>query len=113
MDRSRHLSPQRPTLPIEVQVERTHTVVRVVGDLDAASSPVLRDCLTGLLDDGADGLLVELDSVPFIDSSGLGVLVGAHRRLAHDGGHLAVRHARPPVRHLLAISGLDRVFDVR
>lgn len=96
-----------------MEVDRTRTLVRVHGDLDAATSPTLHHRLAELLDDGADDLVIELDSVPFCDSSGLGVLVGAHRRLAHDGGHLSVSHPRPPVRHLLEISGLDRVFDVR
>ncbi len=100
-------------LPIEIDQEQSHTIVRVVGPLDASTSPTLRDCLAGLLDGGTEDLVVALDSVPFCDSSGLGVLVGAHRRLAHDGGHLAVSRPRPPVRHLLEISGLDRVFDVR
>lgn len=108
-----HPFDRRGDLPIEIERHDPQTVVRVVGDLDASTSPTLRDCLAGLLDQGTDDLVVALDSVPFCDSSGLGVLVGAHRRLAHDGGHLEVRHPRPPVRHLLEVSGLDRVFDVR
>lgn len=113
MDLARPSSNRRGDLPIEIEQEHSHAIVRVVGDLDASTSPTLQECLAGLLDGGTDDLVVELDSVPFCDSSGLGVLVGAHRRLAHDGGHLAVRRPRPPVRHLLEISGLDRVFDVR
>lgn len=114
MDTSRPHPLARPgTLPIEIEQDDLHAVVRVVGDLDASTSPQLHDCLIDLLDQGTDDLVVELDSVPFCDSSGLGVLVGAHRRLAHDGGHLAILHPRPPVRHLLEVSGLDRVFDVR
>ncbi|QXC61655.1 STAS domain-containing protein [Aquihabitans sp. G128] len=113
MNPSRHPFDHRGPLPLEVERERSHVVVRPVGDLDAASSPALRSCLAGLLDSGADDLVVELGAVPFCDSTGLGVLVGAHRRLAVSGGHLAVGHPLPPVRHLLEISGLDRVFDVR
>ena len=84
-----------------------------MGDLDVTTSPALRACLTGLLDGGTDDLVVELHSVPFCDSTGLGVLVGAHRRLAADGRHLAVVKPSSPVRRILALSGLDRVFDVR
>ncbi|CAN5634161.1 STAS domain-containing protein [soil metagenome] len=113
MNRSRHPFERRGLLPLEIDREQTHATVRVLGDLDAASSPALHSCLVGLLDSGTDELIIDLDAVPFCDSTGLGVLVGAHRRLAVGGGHLEVSGPRPPVRHLLEISGLDRVFDVR
>ncbi len=100
-------------MPIEIEQVGGHAVVRMVGDLDAVSAPGLRSCLAGLLDGGASDLEVELASVPFCDSTGLGVLVGVHRRLLELGGHLAVLHPRPAVRHLLEISGLDRILDVR
>jgi len=109
----RHPFERRGVLPLEIERDDAHTVVHVLGDLDAATSPTLHTCLSGLLDSGTDDLVIDLLAVPFCDSSGLGVLVGAHRRLAVDGGHLAVSDPRPPVRHLLEISGLDRVFDVR
>ena len=70
------------------------------------------EAMAEVVGDGALDLAVELDDVPFCDSTGLGVLVGAHRSLAAHGGHLTVVHPRPTVRHLLVRSGLDRVFDV-
>jgi anti-sigma B factor antagonist len=102
----------RHRTPVEVERVAGGTVVRVHGDLDVELSSQLRDCIAGLVDDGARELVVELGEVPFCDSSGLGVLVGAHRRMTAVGGHVAVAHPSPAVRHLLELSGLDRIFDV-
>lgn len=98
---------------IVIEQRAARAVVHVTGELDVVTSQDLRRCLADLLDEGAADLEVELGEVPFCDSSGLGALVGAHRRLRDRGGQLEVSHPGPQVRKLLATSGLDQVFEVR
>ena len=83
-----------------------HTVVGVTGELDVATSPMLRDSLLALVNRGADSLVVDLRGVTFIDSTGVGSLLRIHHRqgllelrasgvtYVHD--HLSCHRAGPP-----------------
>ncbi len=96
-----------PNLHIAVAPEAgraTRLVVR--GELDAASAPRLRTHIRSALAAGITRVVVDLAAVSFIDAAGLGVLVGARRRLADAGGELEVVHASRPVRRVLEITGL-------
>ncbi len=84
-------------------------VATVEGDVDLASAPALKSALTELAEGEARRLVVDLSQVSYLDSTGLGVLVGVKRRLA-DGGVIVVAGAPPAVRALFELTGLDRVF---
>jgi anti-anti-sigma factor len=101
------------TIAIEGAVSVGRAAVALRGELDIRSAPDLRAWLAKALDDGAVQLVIDLDAVAFMDSSGLGVLVGAHKRLVRIGGRLHVVGVSPAVARLLSITGLARVFDVR
>lgn len=83
-------------------------VVVVQGEIDVATSPQLRGVLGQLITNGASDITLEFADVSFVDSSGLGVLVGAYRRL-HDGRNGAIRivDAQPSVRKVFEITGLQ------
>jgi anti-sigma B factor antagonist len=89
-----------------------HTrVVRCAGEIDMATAPGLRTRLSGLQIDGPPRLLIDLTEVTFIDSLGLGALIGAHKRArVLQGSFLVV--PGPAARRLLTATALDRVFDV-
>lgn len=85
-------------------------VVELSGDVDLESSPTVRTVLLTALRHSAGPLFVDLTNVSFLDSSGLSALVAAYRRAnAFDRDVLLVAPS-PPVRRLLTISGLDRLF---
>ena len=88
-------------------------LVRPTGDLDAYTAPELRQTLHEAAESGARLLVVDLSRVTFIDSAGLGTLVGAHRRMLEAGG--ALRIVQPPalVGRAFALTGLDEVLDLR
>lgn len=86
--------------------------VAVSGELDLVTLPALRERLLGLIADGWRSIVVDLADVCFCDSSGLGVFVGAHRRLCAVDGDLELIHTRPSIRHLFEVSGLDQVLHV-
>jgi anti-sigma B factor antagonist len=87
-------------------------VVTVTGEIDLYTAPTLRDALGSAVDGGADRVAVDLRPVGFMDSMGLGVLIGSRRRLTERGGAFALICEEGPVRRVLDVSGLTKVFDV-
>lgn len=95
----------------EVHREDDGIVVVASGEIDLASSPELRSLLHDLLDDDAEVLVLDLQGVSFIDSSGLGVLVGVLQRAQEQPGRrFELRGVQGPVRRVFDITGLDEVF---
>jgi anti-sigma B factor antagonist len=87
-------------------------VVTIAGEVDIYTSPALKTALAAATTDGCGMIIVDLDRVGFIDSSGLGVLVGALRRAREAGGDLRVVSGNDTVARILRITGLDRVFSL-
>src|SRR5262245_38494770 len=87
-------------------------VVTASGELDVATAPELRSYLHRLVDAGMTTVVVDLTDVGFLDSTTLGVLISAHKRLVETGGsvELVVPHAR--LLRIFQITGLDRVFTI-
>ena len=94
-------------LTIGVRRERDYAIVTAAGEIDIATGAGLRERLSELAASGRP-LVVELDQVSFIDSAGLGALAGAAKRAAAHGASLHVACARPQVRQLFRLTGLDR-----
>ncbi len=88
------------------------TVVHVRGELDAYTAARLRDSLDGLISAGARQIVVDLADVSFMGASGLGVLVGAGKRLRRDDGKLLLRSAPPSVQKMIEITGLDATLPL-
>jgi anti-sigma B factor antagonist len=103
--------------PLDLQVTTTAgpTMVEVGGEVDLNSASALRECLNQTIDAGSRRLVVDLRQASFIDSVGLGVLVGARRRLlvhAGDDGFLQLVCADGLVLRVLRLTGLDGMFAV-
>jgi anti-sigma B factor antagonist len=86
------------------------TVCRPVGELDAFTVGGFRDHLAELGSEA--GLVIDLSDVPFMDSAGLGALIGGIRRIRDGGGSVAVVCSRPAVLRLLHTTGFDRIVGV-
>jgi anti-sigma B factor antagonist len=82
------------------------------GDVDLYTAPELRAELNRLIDLGARRIVVDLTTATFIDSTTLGVLLGALKRLRPTGGELSVVCADPNIRRIFQITLLDRVFSI-
>ncbi len=96
--------------PLELTVSGppTHPVLVARGEIDVATSPQLRTQLTNLIARGARDITVRFEGVSFVDSSGLGVLVGAYKRLREgDEGTIRIVGAQPSVRKVFEITGLE------
>jgi anti-sigma B factor antagonist len=82
------------------------------GEIDFATLDTLTAELDKASREDIDDVIVDLSKVTYIDSSGLGVLVGAHRRLKSEGRSLVLRVADAEMIKLLSITGLDQLFAI-
>jgi len=89
----------------------TH-VVAVTGEIDLFTAPEFKQRMSELIDAGRSRLVVDLSETTFIDSSSLGVLIGAHRRLKLRGGALLVVCENEAIAKTFKITGLDGVFTI-
>ena len=96
-------------LGLDVQERDGFAVLAVSGEVDVATVPRLREQLHGLVAQGSNKIIVNLDAVDFLDSTGLGVLVETRTRLANRRAFLLVAPG-VETRRALEISGLDRHF---
>jgi anti-sigma B factor antagonist len=94
-------------LDIAVRRERGFVVVKATGVIDISTVSRLRERLFEQADAGSP-LIVDLEQITFIDSAGLGALIGASRRAEEHGGTLHAVCARPHTRKLLWLTGVDR-----
>jgi len=97
-------------LDIQVDLDRGCTICRPVGELDAFTVSQFRQTLAELA--SSPQLLIDLSGVPFVDSAGLGALIGGIRRVRELGGEVAVACPRPTLTRLLRTTGFDRIVTV-
>lgn len=98
---------------LTVREDCGHTVIEAIGEIDAYSAPALTATIRREILDGHHRLVVDLSGVPFMDSSGLGALVGGYKRTkAHADGQFAVIGACKRFLEILRITGLVRVLPV-
>jgi anti-sigma B factor antagonist len=87
-------------------------VLEVAGEIDVYTAPQLRQRLISLVEAGDRRVVVDLGRVDFLDSTGLGVLVGALKRLRGVNGELNLVCAQERLLKIFRITGLDRVFTL-
>src|ERR687892_488978 len=96
-------------LGLEVRKVDSYSVVDVEGEIDVYTAPKLREKLIELVSEGSYDVVVNLEAVDFLDSTGLGVLVGALKRVkAHDGS-LSLVCTQDKI---FKITGLTKVFPI-
>lgn len=88
------------------------TVVEVGGEIDVYTAPLLRENLADLIAADHTDLMVDLRAVRFMDSTGLGVLVGALKKVRSLGGNLELVIDRENVLKVFRITGLTQVFTI-
>jgi anti-sigma B factor antagonist len=99
-------------LGIDVSKVDSHAVVSVSGEIDVYTAPKLREKLIELVSEGTYDVVVDLEKVDFLDSTGLGVLVGALKRVkAHDGS-LSLVCTQDKILKIFKITGLTKVFPI-
>ena len=95
---------------MEITVVRPGAQVRLAGRLDVTSVADVRLALHSALECGDGDLVVDLAGVELVDATGLGVLVGVHRRAQRAGRVVVLRDPADRIRRVLFVTRLDRVL---
>jgi anti-sigma B factor antagonist len=88
------------------------TVIEVGGEIDVYTAPKLKERLVSLADSGSYQLIVDMESVEFLDSTGLGVLVGGLKRVRNHEGWIDLVCTQSRILRIFRITGLNRVFSI-
>lgn len=101
---------------MQIQAERIGDILlaRVEGELDLSTAAAFRETIDRHLNigNGIKHLILNLSRLTFVDSSGLGAILGRYRRLSERGGKLAAADVPDNINRLLSLSGLQRIIAV-
>ena len=99
-------------LGLDVEDRNGFTVLSVRGEVDVYTAPRLREKLVELVSEGKYRIVVDLEGVDFLDSTGLGVLVGGLKRLRSHDGDLTLVCTQHRILKVFEITGLTKVFVI-
>ncbi|SFF94264.1 anti-anti-sigma regulatory factor, SpoIIAA [Desulfotomaculum arcticum] len=95
-----------------IKKEKNCLLVAVFGEIDISITDSLREDVDRALDNyGSGQLVIDLSGVDFIDSSGLGVILGRYKKVAGKGGKVFLAGAKPQVKKVLELSGLLNLME--
>jgi anti-sigma B factor antagonist len=99
-------------LSLSTRTEGGRTIVEVGGEIDVYTAPKLREQLVELVNEGQFHLIVDMEAVDFLDSTGLGVLVGGLKRVRAHEGSLQLVCTQERILKIFRITGLTKVFPI-
>ena len=99
-------------LSLETRQDNGRTIIEVGGEIDVYTAPKLREQLIELVSDGCYHIVVDLEKVDFLDSTGLGVLVGGLKRVRNHDGSLQLVCTQEKILKIFRITGLTKVFPI-
>ncbi|HXP91943.1 MAG TPA: STAS domain-containing protein [Candidatus Binatia bacterium] len=99
-------------LSIHVHKNGETHIFELSGSLDLATAPTVRAALLEAAERGDHRIVVDLNRVEFLDSTGLGALIGAQRRAKEEGGEVRLTVPDGQILRLLRITGLLKIFGV-
>jgi anti-sigma B factor antagonist len=119
-------SPHRPRLPpfgpvarlrhmdldVETGTVGSASVLTLRGEIDVYTAPRLRQAIIDLVDGGATNIVVDMEKIDFLDSTGLGVLVGGLKRVKAKDGSLSIVTTQDKILKIFDITGLNKVFAI-
>lgn len=98
--------------PTEVDHAAATATVKLQGELDLATAAALRDHLSDLYERGSRHFVLDGSNVAFVDSVGLSVILGLHRRCRDEAGTLVITSPSGVMQRTLEVAGLYDVLDV-
>lgn len=99
-------------LSLSSRTEEPFEIIEVGGEIDVMTAPRLREAVIDAVNRGRMRLIIDVERVDFLDSTGLGVLVGALKRVRADGGSLDIVCTHERILKIFEITGLDKVFGL-
>jgi anti-sigma B factor antagonist len=105
----------RMTFDFSLREERSEAgahVIAVSGEVDIFTAPELKRAISAAIDSGARAIIVDLTETRFLDSTALGVLIGAVKRLRLVDGRMVIVNTEPSTAKTFEITGLDQIFEI-
>ena len=99
-------------LDVEAIREKDVSVIALRGEIDVYTAPLLRQKIVDLVDEGALNIVVDMEKVDFLDSTGLGVLVEGLKRVKTRGGTLSLVATQDKILKIFDITGLNKAFPI-
>ncbi|MBC7231192.1 MAG: STAS domain-containing protein [Actinobacteria bacterium] len=99
-------------LDVAVESVGGRSLIALSGEVDVYSAYKLRDTIKDLVEEGHYHIVVDLEKVAFLDSTGLGVLVGGLKRVRNHGGELGIICSQEKILRVFRITGLTKVFPI-
>jgi anti-sigma B factor antagonist len=88
-------------------------VIAVTGEIDLFTAPELKAAIADAIEQGRIRLVIDLTDTSFLDSTALGVLIGAIKRLRGRGGRLTIVNVDDNIAKTFEITGLDQIFTIK
>jgi len=101
------------SLEIENMLKGKDIVVKPIGEVDIYTSPVLKNNVLSLIEDKKSDIIIDGESLDYIDSTGLGVLMCIYKKMQEKNLNFKIVNLKPNIYKLFDITGLNKVFDIR
>ncbi|HOK49839.1 MAG TPA: STAS domain-containing protein [Sedimentibacter sp.] len=101
------------SLEIESKLQGKDVVIRPIGEVDIYTSPELKNSVLSLIEDKKTDIVIDGESLDYIDSTGLGVLMCIYKKLQEKNLNFKIVNLKPNIYKLFDITGLNKVFDIR
>src|SRR5438552_17417243 len=88
------------------------SLAEIQGEIDVYTSPKVKEALTELIEKGKYNLVIGLEEVRYIDSTGLGVLIGTLKKVREHNGTIAIICNNPQIKKIFNITGLVKIFGI-
>lgn len=88
-------------------------IIKPVGEVDIYTSPDLKETLTEIINQSNVNMVIDGEKLEYIDSTGLGVLIGALKKIKEKERNITITNIKPNIKKLFDITGLNKVFVVK
>ncbi len=97
-------------MELSYEAKNSYTEIKAAGRLNMVSAPKLREFVADVVSSGSNRIVVNLGGTAFMDSSGLGALIGCLKAARQAGGDLRIAAVQPQVKMVLELTSMDRVL---
>ncbi|WP_352418596.1 STAS domain-containing protein [Proteiniborus sp.] len=87
--------------------------IHIVGELDIYTSPKFKEVLTEALEEKMSNIIINGESLSYIDSTGLGVLISALKKVKENNKTITIKSIKPNIKKLFDLTSLDKVFLIK
>lgn len=98
-------------MKLDIFIEKKSLIVKIKGELDHHTAKEIRDKVDSQLDNNrVENILFDFSEVSFMDSSGIGVLMGRYKKISQRNGQAGIYSINSQIRRVIEISGLLRIM---